>query len=161
MGELLARSSPTPHCKVQSAELRMPVGERLGAPENERTPPNNQLACHSERRKTLAFCEVELPRVEPWRTSGSKAPKRRRDLVTTFGDLSTGCYIDSKSHPNSLGDPASPYGSRFFLAIRSEKVRQAQDDIQRDYSVVYIRKEIADGYLFHSLNSEHKKLNKK
>ena len=32
--------------------------------ENKRIPQNKQPACHSERRKTLAFCAVEVLRVE-------------------------------------------------------------------------------------------------
>ena len=54
-------------CRVQNAECRVKVslvGAIHESPENERIPQNKQSACHSERRKTLAFCEVELPRVE-------------------------------------------------------------------------------------------------
>ena len=57
---------------------------------------------------------------------------RRRDLLTNLGGLPSGCYIDSKSYRDFKRDPANRFGVlRFFLAIRSEKVRQAQDDIQK------------------------------
>ena len=71
----------------------------LASSRNERIPPNNQSACHPERRKTLAFCEVELPRVEPWRTSGSARPLGRCGIwlgvpVTCFHK----CNIPAISH---------------------------------------------------------------
>ena len=56
-----------------------------------------------------------------------------------FGWLAKGMLHRFKSHQNSLRDPASPYGSRFFLALRSEKVRQAQDDMLIVYFVICVR----------------------
>ena len=46
--------------------------------------------------------------------------------------MPTECYIDTESHRNFKRDPASPMGSRFFLAIRSKKVRLAACRLLRD-----------------------------
>ena len=53
---------------------------------------------------------------------------RRRDLLTSLGGFLYRCNIPLTSHRDFIRDPASPNGSRFFLALRSEKLRQAQDD---------------------------------
>ena len=41
----------------------------------------------------VILSEVELLRVEPWRTSKSASLQAKRDLVTTLGDFLTECYI--------------------------------------------------------------------
>ena len=67
----------------------------------------NISVCHPEL--------VELPRVEPWRTSGSASHKAKRDLAQNFGGFLSRCNIHNKSHPNSLRDPIVADAPRFCL----------------------------------------------
>ncbi len=74
---------------------------------------NKKSTCHPEL--------VELPPSEERGESASQQAKR--DLVTNLGGLFKGCYIDTESHQNMFGDPFVAVAPRFFLAIRSKKVR--------------------------------------
>ena len=69
----------------------------------------------------VILSEVELPPSEE--RGGSASQWAKRDLVTTLGGLLMGCYIDTRSHQNLFRDPFVAVTPRFFLAIRSKKVR--------------------------------------
>ena len=97
---------------------------------NNRSLSNHTPVCHPERRKTLAFCAVEVLRVERKRTS--KTEERRDEGISEriWVACHSKCYIDLKATEICNEIPRRLKASRFFLALRSEKVRQAQDDIQ-------------------------------
>jgi hypothetical protein len=97
---------------------------------NNRSLSNHTPVCHPERRKTLAFCAVEVLRVERKRTS--KTEERRDEGISEQNWVAchSKCYIDSKATEICNEIPRRLKASRFFFALRSEKVRQAQDDIQ-------------------------------
>ena len=84
-----------------------------------RCPENKRLL--RSKNQPVILSEVEISPSEERGEIASR--KAKRDLVQNFGVLPTECNIDSKSHPNSFGDPFVAIAPRFLLAIRSEEFR--------------------------------------
>ena len=135
---------------------KVSVGEGLAPPENKRISQNKQSACHSERRKTLAFCVVEVLRVE---RSEQAKPRSDSDegiwlgaLVAFFHkcNISIASHRDLQPYPASAKSLAVLYrivaasGSlpqqNFDFGRRSDTPTSAQNDKQRLCFAIRVRK---------------------
>ena len=84
---------------------------------------NNNITCHPERRKTLAFCAVEVLRVEPWRTSKTEERTRRWDLQSSLGGLPMQMLLSRGKTPKFVTRSLRRFAPCFHLVIHSVKVR--------------------------------------
>ena len=80
-------------------------------------------AYHKTNNQPVILSEVEVLRVERKRTSKTEERRDEGIYERVWVAFCSKCNIPLASHRNFKRDPASPVGSRFFLATRSEKLR--------------------------------------